>query len=520
MIPTKLTTLAALAVFAASSSGAPIAPPTNDNFANAIALASGTSTVDGTSATAQPGEPDHYTFGGARKATHSVWWKFTPTFSGFVQFDTKGSVYDTVLSVYTGPSLPSLHRVAQNDDSGAVGSPKTSLVTIAVTKGVTYHIAVDGFSGDVTGTTTLNLTILRINTPRTYQTALLGSPLQEDNGLLTLTTTTSSLVTGKLQLGAHAYSFAGAAAIDGHFLASINRPGQQPVLLDVTIGSNLDGAVFGPTTGTIKVGDNSLKITANPAALFTAAAPCPRQGRYVQAFANTGAVGAGVASYIVGATGTITTTGTLADGSAFAFSAPVLDDSGSANGAIGTGGSYCYHLPLYSSQGQITGTASFDATKTPTAVTGTMQWYRPAPAASVAFLPLGIEGSVVTSFGNQYTPPPPTKRVDTTFDNAPVGSSGAATLQIASLDFPSFTKSDLFLSTSNFFSYGASNPNLVKLQVSTDTGILTGSVKLVGATKLSLLKGVIINYPGYTTEFYGFATSTTGSSSLQLFANP
>src|SRR3569623_777025 len=132
MIKTTILTLAALISLAGPVAAAVVSPPQNDNFANAITLSAGSSTVDGSLATAQPGEPDHFTYGGALHATHSVWWKFTPTFNGYVQVDTKGSTYDTVLSVYVGTTLTTLKRTAQDDDSGSAPPPKPSLVKIAV----------------------------------------------------------------------------------------------------------------------------------------------------------------------------------------------------------------------------------------------------------------------------------------------------------------------------------------------------------------------------------------------------
>ncbi|MDB6138153.1 MAG: hypothetical protein JWO94_1225 [Verrucomicrobiaceae bacterium] len=524
MTKTPLLSLAALFALAVSHVHAVGSAPSNDNFANALALTPGvSSSVDSTLATAQPGEPDHYTFGGARGATHSVWWKFTPAFSGYVQIDSRGSQYDTVLSVYTGTTLPSLHRVAQDDDSGSSAVPRTSLVIIPVIKGTVYHIAVDGISGDITGSTTVNLATLRINTPRTYQTALIGALQQEDNGLLTLVTTTSSLVTGKLQLGAHSYPFTGASDIDGHLVASVNRPGQQAALLDVTIGLASQGVVAGPVSGSVKVGGTITTIHAYPAALYTAASPCPRYAlnrHYNYAIDTSGAVGYGAATVTVGATGLCTTSGTLGDGTAFVFTSPLLEDAGSSNGNIGSGGSYCYHLPLYATKGQITGVAAFDATDSPVSVTGNMQWFRPAPAANVAFLPQGINGSEFETFGNFYSPPQPAHRVDASFDI----SGGASTLKIDSLDFQAFSKSDLLLSTSNAFTYGATNLNLVKLAVVTNTGIVTGSVKLVsatpsGPTKISTLKGIVVHHPDHLAQFYGYATSTTGNAPLKLSAN-
>ena len=505
----------AAATLAALSSAEAQAPagPANDNFANAIALAAGSSTVDGTAATAQPGEPPHYTHGGSLKATHSVWWKFVSPFNGFIQIDTAGSAYDTVLSVYTGSKVTALSRVAQNDDADVTPPVKTSLVSIAVTKGVTYHIAVDGFSSDVTGSTTLNITYLRINSAKTYEVALTDAPSSEDNGLLVFSTTSSSLVTGKVITGTHGYPFTAAVSVDGHLIASVDRPGLAPVLMDLTVGTDYQGNVFGPAAGAVAVGQTSSSVTAYPAISYTNASPCPRAGRYNYAVNATGAVGYGVASVTVSKTGVCTSSGTLADGSAFVFSAPLLDNSGSANSDIGTGGSYCYHSVLSHAQGQITGSATFDATKSPVAVGGSLLWYRPAPKVGTAFLPYGIFGSSVTTFGNQYLPPTATHRVDPAFDV----TSGACTLDIASLDFPAVS-APLTLSTSNTFPAGVA-PNLINLKVATATGIVSGTVKLINSPtsyKIASVLGIVVNYPGFTPQFYGFAGGITGTSTVLI----
>jgi hypothetical protein len=515
MISPKTLILAAAAFAGLSSVMALVpAPPANDNFASAASLGIGSSSaVDNTYATAQPGEPVHFTYGGSLRPSHSLWWKFVPTFNGYVQFDTVGSNYDTVLSVYTGTVLTSLTRVAQNNDPDVQPPVTTSILRIPVTKGVTYHIAVDGLTSGAVGSTILNITTIRINTPRTYQTVLKESYVKDDDGLLSFTTTATSLVTGKVVAGGRTFAFTGAVSVDGRLVASIDRSGEQPVVMDLTVGTETSGTVYGPATGTVQMGDTTINVTAYPAGLYTTAAPCPRAGHYDYAVTATGAVGYGVASVTVGTTGTCTGSGTLGDGTPFVFSAPLLDDSGGEDGDIGTGGTYCYHVPLYSLQGQMTGIATFDASTTPVSVGGMILWFRPAPKTGVAFLPQGIFGSEVTTFGNLYLPPAATHRVDDAFP-----ASGACTLSISDVDFPALTKS-LVLSNANAFAAPVPNPNLITLKVATPTGFLSGTVKLINSAtsyKVATVNGVIINYPGTPLGFYGYATGISGNSALYI----
>ena len=95
------------------------------------------------------GEPNHANAPGG----HSIWFKWTAPTTGTKTFDTMGSGFDTVLGVYTGTAVNALTLVAGNDDISA--SDLDSRVTFAVTAGVTYRIAVDGYGG-ASGPVTLN----------------------------------------------------------------------------------------------------------------------------------------------------------------------------------------------------------------------------------------------------------------------------------------------------------------------------------------------------------------------------
>jgi hypothetical protein len=125
------------------SLGAPVAGPANDMFASAQVVSGAPGSVAGTNvnATKETGEPNHAgNVGGA-----SVWYRWTAPASGQVTFTTAGSSFDTLLAAYRGTAVNALTVVAANDDANT--STSTSQISFAGTGGVTYMIAVDGWSG-------------------------------------------------------------------------------------------------------------------------------------------------------------------------------------------------------------------------------------------------------------------------------------------------------------------------------------------------------------------------------------
>ena len=118
-----------------------VSPPANDDFADRLVLASGTTQTTGTnrSASSEPGEPRNPSVAGGK----SVWWEWTGSTSESVTISTTGSSYDTTLAIYVGSSLDSLSLEGANDDSAGV----QSAVTFFASAGVTYQIQVDGYSG-------------------------------------------------------------------------------------------------------------------------------------------------------------------------------------------------------------------------------------------------------------------------------------------------------------------------------------------------------------------------------------
>ncbi|MCM2358193.1 MAG: S8 family serine peptidase [Geobacteraceae bacterium] len=130
---------------------ASLGAPVNDQFAAATLLAgdSGAAASATANATKEAGEPFHAgNAGGA-----SVWWRWTPPFSGRAVIDTHGSGFDTLLAVYTGADVAALTQVAANDNDGSANG--TGAVTFIALAGTEYRIAVDGFGG-ASGPVTLN----------------------------------------------------------------------------------------------------------------------------------------------------------------------------------------------------------------------------------------------------------------------------------------------------------------------------------------------------------------------------
>jgi hypothetical protein len=87
-----------------------------------------------------------------------VWYRWTPSNSGSVTFNTDGSDFDTRLAVYTGSAIAALREVASNNDENAgLFNFRTSRVAFNALAGTTYYIAVDDGGGfQLTGRIQLN----------------------------------------------------------------------------------------------------------------------------------------------------------------------------------------------------------------------------------------------------------------------------------------------------------------------------------------------------------------------------
>jgi subtilisin family serine protease len=122
--------------------------PVNDNLSCATVLngSSGLIGVSNTSATLEISEPVHNF-----SVCKSVWFKVAPAGMGTATFDTDGSTFDTVMTLYrstsSNGSYGSLNFVAENNDYSA-NDPTSYLSNQSVSNGYTYFIRIAGYSSN------------------------------------------------------------------------------------------------------------------------------------------------------------------------------------------------------------------------------------------------------------------------------------------------------------------------------------------------------------------------------------
>ncbi|MCA9912185.1 MAG: hypothetical protein KC496_02500, partial [Anaerolineae bacterium] len=115
--------------------------PFNDDFDNAFEITRMTRYFQFTEgAETVASDPEFTCVGGQRN--HSVWYKYTPTRTGYLTVNTNGSDFDTVLAIWTG-TRSNLTNVACNDDGGT--GTQSMLQDVVVYEGVTYYIEVAGY---------------------------------------------------------------------------------------------------------------------------------------------------------------------------------------------------------------------------------------------------------------------------------------------------------------------------------------------------------------------------------------
>ncbi|MFQ5461549.1 MAG: hypothetical protein ACE5E5_02875 [Phycisphaerae bacterium] len=129
------------------------APPANDDCANSIAIADGTTFFDTTSATTDgPAEPGcMFVPGGGDLVNQDIWFDYTASCSGDVQVSLCASFYDTNLAIYDGSACPTVAgaMICGDDDCGP-NTLQTQVTVIGATLGQALKIRVGGFSNSLT----------------------------------------------------------------------------------------------------------------------------------------------------------------------------------------------------------------------------------------------------------------------------------------------------------------------------------------------------------------------------------
>ncbi len=267
------------------------APPANDNFANAINLGSAATvnaTGDNTEATLQSGEPDA-PYG---ERTGTVWYSWTAPVSGWVQIDTLGSGFDTVVGVGSGSTIGDYVEIVFNDErlNGYLLPPfeGESLLMFQAQAGTVYRIAVGGWLGNEGP---FSLHILPSAGPASMIVSATVAPGSVDvtDGPAEATLTIN--VQGSVAIG---YVDIGLYSSDGRYIAGTGLSD-----FDLTAGTTQNGT----WEGTIEIprylapGDYGINLTLNDFETvasyghsYDAFLPFPAGGARTITVVNTGAV--------------------------------------------------------------------------------------------------------------------------------------------------------------------------------------------------------------------------------------
>jgi hypothetical protein len=125
----------------------------NDSFSNSIVVTTASYSVrniDTRNFTAEAGEPGFFA-----TAARSAWWRWTCPETGSYEIDSRGSSYDTTLTVFAGDTLTNLTRIASNDNAGP--GLTHSRVLLNGIQGAVYRISVDARDPDAAYRADLNI---------------------------------------------------------------------------------------------------------------------------------------------------------------------------------------------------------------------------------------------------------------------------------------------------------------------------------------------------------------------------
>lgn len=176
----------------------------NDAFAASTEMVGNPISVSGSTidATSEPGEPAPLP---GEPAAVSAWWKWTASSAGWVEVNTQGSNFDTLLTVYSGTVISSLTRIGANDDDPVLpGDLETSRVRFQTTSGTTYYFSVCGYAGK-TGSVSLSLATVAAPTNLVTNVTYNPNPANVTTANVTVTvqftlTTTSAFSSGIFEL--------------------------------------------------------------------------------------------------------------------------------------------------------------------------------------------------------------------------------------------------------------------------------------------------------------------------------
>jgi type IV secretory pathway VirB2 component (pilin) len=327
----------------------------------------------------------------------------------------------------------------------------------------------------------------------TYQALLLhdnsAAPAESPYpGRFTVTLSTAGAMTGKLEYRGLTYAFSGRFTPELDYQRTIVRTGQPSLQLQM----HLDADSFKLTT-------QVSEMLPAPAAyesgavlplhtVHTAKAPAAQMGRYTARLnppvnVATGPTAGGYAMVNIVASGAVTITGKLPDGTALSSGALLRDDA-----------SIAWYNPLYPAKfpraGYFAGPVTFNRAGGDQAVAGPLDWRKPAQLTGL--WSAGFSQSLTVE-GSTYIAPLTGQRALTLQD-------AAGTLE-CSLDGALYA-TPVHLSTKNLFTVDLPNPSKLSLTTTRLTGAVTGRFYDPVTKKYRTLGGVVLQAQGECSGFY------------------
>jgi peptidyl-prolyl cis-trans isomerase A (cyclophilin A) len=292
------------------------------------------------------------------------------------------------------------------------------------------------------------------------------------SGFLTLTTTTGTKFSAKVQLGSARYTFSGAFNANGYAEAIAKAGKRGTVALDLH-----PDAVLGPEklVGTISSSDWIAEVEAYRAGFDGRTSLATAYlGKYNLVLPSSGQsnapAGYGFATMSVNVAGTVMLKGSLADGTTISQSVPLARD-----------GRFPLYGSLYANSGSLAGWMSY--TNDPGAeLAGALLWSK--PAASKGLFPNGFTAPIAAVGGSYKAPTAGVNLFSAT--NSFVFGGDSSTL--------SFTNTLILKPGNKLFNTSA---NKLSLSVAPVSGSFSGSVKPPGSTRSLPFKGALWQNRGY-----------------------
>lgn len=289
-----------------------------------------------------------------------------------------------------------------------------------------------------------------------------STPSAENAGAITLNTTAAGKFTGKLTLGGKNYPLKGLFDTAGTATVSLPRANGAP--LAIKLQASASGSA-GELSGTVSDGTTVSEVVGDRAA--TKAAASVNAGKWTVLLTapetlpgdTVAPQGAGHATIQVSPKGAARIRGTLSDGTAFSYGTSVSKSN------------YLYvYAPLYQKRGVLAGVLELKSdTGTGGAITGSVQWIKPAGLAGQTLYPEGFNLDL-NATGESYS-----KATASKPGRGFPSTNGISTITLSGGDLQQTVTRTLSISAAGKVSVTDPGTEQLKVTVNVNAGTFSGS---------------------------------------------